>query len=46
LVALRPDVIVTANSQAIKALRERTDTISIVMVGPADHPSVASNLKK
>jgi putative tryptophan/tyrosine transport system substrate-binding protein len=36
LVALRPDVIVTANSQATQATRQLTGRIPIVMVGPSD----------
>jgi putative ABC transport system substrate-binding protein len=36
LVALQPDLIIASSSQAIQAVREKTDTIPIVMVGPAD----------
>src|SRR5262249_13053887 len=36
LVAIRPDVIIAANSQATEALRQRTNTIPIVMIGPSD----------
>jgi ABC-type uncharacterized transport system substrate-binding protein len=36
LVALRPDLIIAPNSQATQAARQRTNTIPIVMVGPAD----------
>jgi putative ABC transport system substrate-binding protein len=36
LVALRPDVIIAVSSQSTQALRERTGSIPIVMVGVAD----------
>jgi len=36
LVALNPNVIVTINSEATKAAREKTKTIPIVMLGPGD----------
>jgi len=36
LVAIRPDVIIAANSQATQATRQRTSTIPIVMIGPSD----------
>src|SRR5262245_44980101 len=36
LVALRPDLIIANGSQATQAVREKTDTISIVMIGVAD----------
>jgi putative tryptophan/tyrosine transport system substrate-binding protein len=36
LVALQPNIIIAANSQAIEATRQRTQTIPIVMIGPSD----------
>src|SRR5262249_11275920 len=36
LVALKPDVIIAAGSQATQATRQRTNTIPIVMVGTGD----------
>ena len=36
LVALNPNVVVTINSEATKAAREKTKTIPIVMLGPGD----------
>ena len=36
LVALRPDLIIAASSQATQAVHEKTETIPIVMVGVAD----------
>jgi ABC-type uncharacterized transport system substrate-binding protein len=36
LVALRPDLIIANSSQATQAVREKTDTIPIVMIGVAE----------
>src|SRR5438309_450290 len=36
LIALRPDLIIANSTQATQAVREKTDTIPIVMIGVAD----------
>jgi putative ABC transport system substrate-binding protein len=36
LVALKPDVMVAGGSAVIQAMRDRTKTIPIVMLGPGD----------